>query len=92
MVLTFFLASGIDEASKRPMDIIRKLPSSVWNVELDRFVEQLRFETNALSAKRFFHMTRSVILGLAGTVVTYELLMLQLDTNVEQKEEINICD
>lgn len=57
-----FFASGINEASKRPLAILRDLPTSSYGIEVRRFVSLVTIETIALTGRRFFFLTRKIIL------------------------------
>ncbi|XP_062557004.1 uncharacterized protein LOC134221845 [Armigeres subalbatus] len=87
----FLCAAHIHEAAKKPLDIVANIPNNGWNVELDRFSSQLKSETIALSGMGFFHITRQLLFSMAGTIVTYELVMLKFDKESEGKGYIRPC-
>ncbi|XP_055326860.1 gustatory receptor for sugar taste 64f-like [Sitodiplosis mosellana] len=72
-----FTAAGINDESTKPIEILRSVSSSSWNTETKRFFDEVTNETIALSGMRFFFITRKMILSLAGTIVTYEIIMMQ---------------
>ncbi|XP_061382623.1 gustatory receptor for sugar taste 64e-like [Danaus plexippus] len=74
--VTSFLAANIHTVSKRPLMIIQHLPSAEYDIEIQRLIRQIRYTTTALSGV-FFHITRGMILQMVGTIVTYELVLLQ---------------
>lgn len=79
-------AAAIHDQSRRPLDVLRAVPSFSWNGEVQRFIEEVVNSTVALSGMRFFYLTRSLILSVAGTIVTYEIVLIQFQTdNKEQK-------
>ncbi|XP_038116182.1 gustatory receptor for sugar taste 64a [Culex quinquefasciatus] len=90
-VTMFLCAARIHEAAKKPLDIVSKIPNTGWCVELDRFSTQLKSETVALSGMGFFHITRQLLFSMAGTIVTYELVMLKFDRESEGKGYIPPC-
>ncbi|XP_055635567.1 gustatory receptor for sugar taste 64a-like [Toxorhynchites rutilus septentrionalis] len=90
-VTMFLCAASIHEAAKKPLDVVTKIPNSGWCVELDRFATQLKSETVALSGMGFFHITRQLLFSMAGTIVTYELVMLKFDRQSEGKGYIRPC-
>lgn len=77
----FLLASSIFENSKKPLKIFRSIPNEGWCQEIERFSEQIKSETNSLTGMNFFNITRKALLGLAGTILTYELVLLQYNTD-----------
>lgn len=72
-------ASTIFENSQKPLRTLRSIPSEGWFQESERFNQQLRNakESTALSGKNFFYLTRRLMFGMAGTMFTYELVVLQ---------------
>ena len=44
--------------------------------KIRRFSEEVNFDIVALSGKRFFFLTRSLVLSVAGTIITYELVSI----------------
>jgi gustatory receptor len=82
----FFSAASINDAARRPYAILKDVPSQAMCLELERFASQARTEMLALSGMKFFHMTRHLILSVAGTLFTYDLAMLEL---VIESEAIN---
>lgn len=87
----FLLASSIYENSRKPLKIIRSIPNEGWFQEIERFSDQIRGETNGLSGMNFFFMTRRVLFGLASTILTYELVLLQFNSEADEKDEGDIC-
>ncbi|XP_055696745.1 gustatory receptor for sugar taste 64b-like isoform X1 [Phlebotomus papatasi] len=73
---TLFFAASVNEAAKEPYQILKTLPYTSWTVEIQRFSDQLISEVIGFSGKRFFYITRTLILALIGTIVTYELVLL----------------
>jgi gustatory receptor len=80
----FLFASRIYESSRKPLQITRTIPNEGWSQEIERFDDQIHSEMNALSGMNFFYLTRSVLFGLAGTILTYELVLLQYNTAEEE--------
>ncbi|XP_050079397.1 gustatory receptor for sugar taste 64b-like [Anopheles maculipalpis] len=70
-------ASNIHVASLRPLDILRSTPMSCWTIDVQRFTQELLTSRNCLSGYGFFFLNRGVILAMAGTLITYELVMLK---------------
>lgn len=82
----FLFASSIYESSRKPLQIIRSIPEGGWRQEIKRFSDQIMNETNALSGMQFFYLTRTVLFGLAGTILTYEIVLLQYNTTEAERE------
>ncbi|XP_041449816.1 gustatory receptor for sugar taste 64e isoform X2 [Drosophila obscura] len=71
--------SSINDESKRPLRIFRLVPREYWCDELKRFSEEVHMDTVALTGMKFFRLTRGVVISVAGTIVTYELILLQFN-------------
>ncbi|XP_055326859.1 gustatory receptor for sugar taste 64f-like [Sitodiplosis mosellana] len=76
-----FTAAGINDESTKPIDILRSMSSYSWNIEARRFFDDVTNETIALSGMRFFFITRKMILSVIGTIVTYEIIMMQFHSS-----------
>jgi gustatory receptor len=88
----FLSAASVNDAARRPIAVLKDVPSWAMCVELERFVDQVRTELIAISGMKFFHMTRCMILNVAATVFTYELVMLQLDHDSINPPDHGFCD
>lgn len=73
------LAARIDDESKKPTRILQNVPSNAWNEETKRFIDDVLCKTISLSGMAFFFVTRKLILCVAGTIVTYELVLMQFN-------------
>lgn len=78
-----FCAASVHDASRRPAAVLRNVPCSSWTVEVQRFAAQCATgDVVALSGKRFFYLTRSLI--LAVSVGDYVFATAFLHNFVEQ--------
>lgn len=57
-------ASSIHDESKKPIEVLRTVPSSSWSLEVGRFLEEVVNDTIALSGMKFFFLTRKLILSV----------------------------
>ncbi|XP_055604368.1 gustatory receptor for sugar taste 64a-like [Uranotaenia lowii] len=71
-----YITSAIYEASLKPLILLRDFPTAGWNLDLQRLIDHVALKSIAFSGKRFFFVTRPLILAMAGTIVTYELVLL----------------
>ncbi|XP_037035018.1 gustatory receptor for sugar taste 64f-like [Bradysia coprophila] len=83
-------ASKIHDESKRPMTIIRNIPQEQYHKEAKRFLEQIQNSEVALTGMRFFHLTRKLLLSITGTIVTYELVLIQFQRTIIEPETV-VC-
>ncbi|KAL5291382.1 Gr64e.2 family protein [Megaselia abdita] len=77
-VLVSATAANINDESKKPIKVLQLIPPSCYQSEAKRFMHQLTFDTVALSGMQFFYITRTFMLSVTGTVITYELVLIQL--------------
>lgn len=87
----FFIASSINDEAKKPLKILRSIPNEGWFPSTQRFSKQVQNDCIALSGKKFFYITRGIIISIAGTVVTYELVLLQFDADKIESAMFNPC-
>lgn len=59
------------------MDVFRAVSRQDRCVEVKRFNEEVANDVIALSGMKFFYLTRKLVLSVAGTIVTYELVLVQ---------------
>ncbi|KAF5273007.1 hypothetical protein FQR65_LT17248 [Abscondita terminalis] len=57
--------SWIHDESQKPLSFLNSVPSSMYNVEIRRFILHVGIETISLTGKRFFNVTRSIILSVS---------------------------
>lgn len=77
-------SSEIHDQSKKPVEFLRAAP--VWCIEVKRFSEHVVNDTIALTGMRFFYMTRKLILSVTGTIITYELVLIQFHTDAVPRD------
>lgn len=68
--------SKINEESRVPLDILRCVPRESWNQELQRFMEEIKNRQIGLSGMKFFYITKGLILTVAGSIFTYDLVLI----------------
>lgn len=66
-------SAEIHDESKKPIEVLRAVPTQSYCTEVRRFSEQVVNDTIALSGMRFFFLTRKLILSVFATIITYEL-------------------
>lgn len=70
-VAVFLSASSINEASKQPARAISSVRTEDWSIEAERMFDQVNNEQIALSGMKFFHLTRTLLMGVSsGKIVT----------------------
>lgn len=89
---TILFGSQVYENARRPLEVIRSVPSEMWCEELQRFFDQIKIETNALSGRNFFLVRRNLLFSMAGALITYELVLLQFEKTDITREELIDCN
>ncbi|KAF9406730.1 hypothetical protein HW555_012993 [Spodoptera exigua] len=80
-VAVSLIASQVNSASAVPATVLYDVPSPVYCVEVQRFLDQVNGDKVALSGLQFFSVTKGLLLTVAGTIVTYELVMFQFNSS-----------
>jgi gustatory receptor len=87
----FFIAASIHDESKKSLKILRTIPADGWFPSTQRLSKQIQTNCIALSGKKFFFITRGIIISIAGTIVTYELVLLQFNADEIETGMVNPC-
>lgn len=92
MSATFLFASTINENSRKPLRVLRSIPTEGWCEELQRFFNQIKDDEGGLSGGRLFFMTRRLLFSLAGILLTYVLVLLQFDVANDELFQVIDCN
>ncbi|KAH8298632.1 hypothetical protein KR018_003288 [Drosophila ironensis] len=76
LAVSLYSASVHDE-SRLTLRYLRCVPKESWCPEVKRFAEEVISDKVALTGLKFFYLTRKLVLSVAGTIVTYELVLIQ---------------
>ncbi|EDV97438.1 GH14695 [Drosophila grimshawi] len=87
----FLTAATINDESKSALAVLRRVSGNNWCIEVERLIFQMFTQTVALSGKKFYFLTRRLLLGMAGIIVTYELVLLQFDEPNRRKGLQPLC-
>ncbi|EDV45919.2 gustatory receptor 5a for trehalose [Drosophila erecta] len=69
--------SAINDQARKPLHLLRLVPLKGYHPEVFRFAAELASDQVALTGLKFFNVTRKLFLAMAGTVATYELVLIQ---------------
>ncbi|CAK1600216.1 unnamed protein product [Parnassius mnemosyne] len=86
--VTCLLAANVNKAAQEPMFVVGYVPASDYTLEVQRFNRQIRYTTTALSGV-YFYVTRSTLLYVVGTIITYELVLLQFNLETADDADLN---
>ncbi|KAM8709837.1 hypothetical protein ACLKA7_016614 [Drosophila subpalustris] len=87
----FLTAATINDEANNALGVLRRVSNRNWCVEVERLIFQMSTQTVALSGKKFYFLTRRLLFGMAGTIVTYELVLLQFDEPNRRKGLLPLC-
>lgn len=68
------------------VNTIRRLPTKLWNIEVQRFIEEIEMRKVALTGKNMFKLTRKLILAVSDvfhTKVNYYCLIISNNSFLE---------
>ncbi|KAJ1528361.1 hypothetical protein ONE63_006780 [Megalurothrips usitatus] len=77
-VLVSLFAASVNDQSRRPLPVLFGVPAEGFSHEVERFMSQVTRDHVALTGCRFFSVTRGLILTVAGTIISYEIVLMQL--------------
>ncbi|XP_017784286.1 PREDICTED: gustatory receptor 5a for trehalose-like [Nicrophorus vespilloides] len=75
--LVVLFADKIYCESSESGKILSRISARAYNTEIDRLSMQIQIEPSCLTGNGFFKLKKSLILSIAGAIVTYELVLLQ---------------
>ncbi|XP_070501279.1 gustatory receptor for sugar taste 64a-like [Chironomus tepperi] len=84
--LVLYLPAMINEAACRPLTYIRQIPQDKWNSDMDRLHDIISIEAPSIgfTGKQFFYITKGTILSMIGTIITFEIILLdEIEAHVE---------
>ncbi|CAH2068992.1 unnamed protein product, partial [Iphiclides podalirius] len=79
LLLVALSAAEVNTVSLAAAPYLYNVPSTVFCSEVERFIHQMQGDVVALSGLKFFYVTREFVLSIIGTIITYELVLLQLN-------------
>ncbi|XP_022180782.1 gustatory receptor for sugar taste 64f-like [Myzus persicae] len=77
-VVSLYVAS-INDQSKKPKSVLFSVPAECYGVEVERFLMQVTADELSFTGCNFFSVTRTFMLTVAGTIVTYEIVLIQFN-------------
>ncbi|EDW70119.1 gustatory receptor for sugar taste 64b [Drosophila virilis] len=89
--LTIFVASSIHDFERKIITALRDVPAKAWTTEVQRFSEQLGNDMTALSGNGFFYVTRQLVLSMATTIITYELMISDVINQATIRQRTVYC-
>ncbi|CAH1721874.1 unnamed protein product [Aphis gossypii] len=93
--VSLYVAS-INDESKKPKAVLFSVPAECYGVEVQRFLTQVSADELSFTGCNFFSVTRTFMLTVAGTIVTYEIVLIQFNNVAggaadQNNTLINLC-
>ncbi|KNC22085.1 Gustatory receptor 5a for trehalose [Lucilia cuprina] len=76
LAVSLYLAE-VNDRSRDPLTVIKQIPPNCYYPEVERFVLEININKVAMTGMQYFDVTRKLVLTVAGTIVTYELVLIQ---------------
>ncbi|KAG8302680.1 sweet taste receptor activity protein [Homalodisca vitripennis] len=89
-IITSHSASALHQESKVPAKILFSVPAESYNTDVARFQVQACQYNTVITGCNYFSITKSFMLTVAGTIVTYEIVLLQFGSLVYYKVPSNM--
>ncbi|KAJ8733774.1 hypothetical protein PYW07_014325 [Mythimna separata] len=83
-------ASDINVQSRLALKHIYTHDTLCYNIEVGRLQNQLSKDYVALSGNGFFILSKSILLQMAGAIITYELVLIQFDDKGTDEGQLNL--
>ncbi|KAJ3654540.1 hypothetical protein Zmor_013719 [Zophobas morio] len=77
--VTLFGAT-VGNESKKILPLLFSVPSSSYNKEVERLIDQVVKNEIVVSVKNYFKITKALLFKFTGVLVTYELVLIQFNT------------
>uniref|UniRef100_A0A2H1W6C3 SFRICE023815.1 n=1 Tax=Spodoptera frugiperda TaxID=7108 RepID=A0A2H1W6C3_SPOFR len=90
VIIVVLAASNINVHSQIALNHIYTHDTLYYNVEMGRLQDQLSKDYVALSGKGFFYLSKSILLQMAGAIITYELVLIQFDDKGTDDVQLNL--
>ncbi|XP_066138477.1 gustatory receptor for sugar taste 64f-like [Euwallacea fornicatus] len=78
-IMVCICGAMVNEESRKPLYYLNSVHYTIYNEEIEIFINQLLNFEISMNGKHFFDIKRYVILELAGAIVTYELVLIQFN-------------
>ncbi|KAM8719875.1 hypothetical protein ACLKA7_006005 [Drosophila subpalustris] len=69
--------SSVNDRAREPLRLLRLVPHAAYHDEVSRLSTELSADNVSLTGLKFFNITRKLFLTVAGSIVTYELVLIQ---------------
>ncbi|KAF2367404.1 Gustatory receptor, partial [Trinorchestia longiramus] len=79
LLFVSFTCASLHTETLKPTTLLLSLPTESVNTEVKRFMKQLLVRSVGMTGCGFFFVNKSFILATTGVLITYEVILLQLN-------------
>ncbi|XP_041973947.1 gustatory receptor for sugar taste 64f-like [Aricia agestis] len=80
-LMTFTSTAYLHTLTREPLNALHTIPATAYSPQFQRFMDQVFQSKVHLSGLKMFYISRNTILSVISTVITYELVLIQLPDN-----------
>ncbi|KAJ8918465.1 hypothetical protein NQ315_008162 [Exocentrus adspersus] len=77
LICLCLIGSGLHVEWENACALLHSVKATAYNIEVDRFIENVTTLELALTGSNFFKITRGLFLKIVGAILTYELIVIQ---------------
>ncbi|KAG5877487.1 hypothetical protein JTB14_038206 [Gonioctena quinquepunctata] len=94
-VMISIYGGWLSESSKAALPTLNAVPTEMYNPEIARLINQMHTRSPSLTGHNFFSIHKGLVLSVAATIITYELVLIQFNQNTLERylsqPNITIC-
>ncbi|XP_044750461.1 gustatory receptor for sugar taste 64b-like [Coccinella septempunctata] len=89
MFFVCVVAGMVNGESSKPLIFLSEAPTTIYNKQIQRFAEYIHWNNISLTGRRYFIITKGLLLNITGAIITYELVLLQFEGHTIIPNEVN---
>ncbi|KAJ8918493.1 hypothetical protein NQ315_008191 [Exocentrus adspersus] len=79
----------LNDEARKPLEFLYAVPSEHYCTEINRLIEQIYTNPVGITGSGFFLVTKNFLLQMAGTIVTFELMIFQFAPVAKYQPNVN---
>ncbi|KAJ8930487.1 hypothetical protein NQ314_016714 [Rhamnusium bicolor] len=77
LLVVSMYGAWLNDEARKPLEFLYSVPSEHYCTEISRLIEQIYTNPVGITGSGFFLVTKNFLLQMAGTIVTFELMIFQ---------------
>ncbi|CAG9859408.1 unnamed protein product [Phyllotreta striolata] len=94
-VMSSIYGGWLYEAGRAALPIINAVPTEMYTEEASTFISQIQMSSPYLTGRKFFTITKGIILSIAASIITFELGLIQFNQSEIERylstSNVTIC-